>query len=416
MGSYDGFWNSQARGIPAPPRGRASARPARHIMPREPRIMYDSAGRQRAPATLQNIISPTSVAIRFWQPLEKGERWATSVCLTGLPPDPPAVCRARDVLQALTEFATTRSRPASRLSATPGFGTWLGARAGFFAVSTLTSEMLLFITGNGAGGVSAGARNFGFTRGVSADRARMWVAGTTRLFHLVNQGPRTVGAVDHDAVYVPQRAYFVGDGLLHDVVHAVILGGERNEVVFVNTSYSVIATVDQDHSFRPLWKPKHISRLVPEDRCHLNCVGLRGDRVTYASMFSLTDTAQGWREAGPGSGVIVDIASHEVVCAGLQKPHSLRWHRDRLWVLDSRAGDFGYVDEQRGRFVVVKHLGNYLRGLVMIGDYAVIGATAVRGEPLKHDPSIPGLSTQPDHCMRRQSTSSICARGESFTP
>ena len=311
----------------------------------------------------------------------------------GLAARPAGRVQGADVLQALTESPpATRSRPASRLSATPGFGAWLDARAGFFAVSTLTSEMLLFIAGNGAGGVSAGGRNFGFTRGVSADHARMWVAGNTRLFHLVNQGPRTVGAVDHDAVYVPQRAYFVGDSLLHDVVHAVTLGGERNEVVFVNTSYSVIATIDQDHSFRPLWKPKHISRLVPEDRCHLNCVALRGDRVAYASMFSLTDTAQGWREAGPGSGVIVDIASHEVVCAGLEKPHSLRWHRDRLWVLDSRAGDFGYVDEQRGRFVVVKHLGNYLRGLVMIGDYAVIGATATRGEPLKHEPSIPGFT------------------------
>lgn len=278
------------------------------------------------------------------------------------------------------------------LSATPGFGAWLDARAGFIAVSTLTSEMLLFISGNGAGGVSAGARNFGFTRGVSADRTRMWVAGNTRLFHLVNQGPRTVGGVDHDAVYVPQRAYFVGDSLVHDVVHAAVLGGERHEAVFVNTSYSVIATIDQDHSFRPLWKPKQISRLAPEDRCHLNCVGLRGDVVAYASMFSLTDTAEGWRQAGPKSGVVVDIESHEVVCAGLDKPHSLRWHRDRLWVLDSGTGDFGYVDEQRGRFVVVTHLGNYVRGLYMSGDYAVIGATAFRGERFKYDVSIPGFT------------------------
>jgi len=250
----------------------------------------------------------------------------------------------------------------------------------------------MFVAGDGANGVSAGARNFGFTRGLSADRERMWVAGNSRLFHLVNIGRRMVGAIDHDAVYIPQRAYFVGDGLLHDVVHAVILGGERHEVVFVNTSHSVLATVDQDHSFRPLWKPRQISRLAPEDRCHLNCVGLRGDRVAYASMFSLTDAAEGWREAGPRAGVIVDIASHEVVCVGLAKPHSLRWSQERLWVLDSGAGDFGYVDEQRGRFVVVKHLGNYVRGLVMIGDYAVIGATALRGEPFKQNLSIPGFA------------------------
>ena len=289
--------------------------------------------------------------------------------------------------------ASAQKRVTLRLSATPGFGAWLDECGGILAVTTLTSELLLFIAANGVGGVAAGARNFGFARGLSIDHARMWVAGNTRLFHLVNIGARRVGLTDHDAVYVAQRAYFVGNSLLHDVVHAVTLGGEAHDVVFVNTGYSVIATVDRDRAFRPLWKPKHISRLVPEDRCHLNSISVRGGVVAHASMFSRTDTAEGWRGAARGSGVVVDIPSHEIICAGLIKPHSLRWHRGRLWLLDSATGEFGYADERRGRFAAVAHLGNYPRGLTMIGDYAVIGATAFRGEPFKPAFAIPGFAS-----------------------
>lgn len=287
--------------------------------------------------------------------------------------------------------ANTLTRPGLQFSASPGLGTWLDARAGVLAVSTMTSELLLFLAGNGAGGISAVARNFGMTRGISVDRARMWVAGDTRIFHLVNKGAQTVGTVEHDALYVPQRVHFVGNCLLHDIAHAVNLGGEQHDVLFVSTSYSVIATVDETHSFRPLWKPRHITRLLPDDRCHFNCIGIRDGKATYASFFSLTDSAEGWRDAKPGSGVIVDIASQEVICAGLTKQHSLQWHNGRLWVLDSGSGEFGYVDEGQGRFVPVTHLGNFLRGLVMIDDYAVIGATALRGQPFNNDVSIPGF-------------------------
>ena len=44
----------------------------------------------------------------------------------------------------------------------------------------------------------------------------------------------------------------------------------KEELIFVNTKYSCLATLDPVHSFKPLWKPPFISRLAPEDGCHLN--------------------------------------------------------------------------------------------------------------------------------------------------
>ena len=38
----------------------------------------------------------------------------------------------------------------------------------------------------------------------------------------------------------------------------------------INTSFSCLCLIDDNYSFVPKWKPKFISALVSEDRCHLN--------------------------------------------------------------------------------------------------------------------------------------------------
>ena len=50
---------------------------------------------------------------------------------------------------------------------------------------------------------------------------------------------------------------------------------KTGKVVFVNTKYSCIAELSQTHSFKPIWKPAFISKLAPEDRCHLNGLAMK---------------------------------------------------------------------------------------------------------------------------------------------
>ncbi len=61
----------------------------------------------------------------------------------------------------------------------------------------------------------------------------------------------------HDALYVPQAAYFTGDLDVHDLG----VTGEGRPA-FVNTLFNCLATVSDTHSFVPLWKPSFISRLA----------------------------------------------------------------------------------------------------------------------------------------------------------
>jgi uncharacterized protein (TIGR03032 family) len=58
-------------------------------------------------------------------------------------------------------------------------------------------------------------------------------------------------------------------------------------------------------------------------------------------MVSQADVADGWRDKRIGGGCVMDIQTNEVVAAGLIMPHSPRWYRDKLWLLNSGTGDFG---------------------------------------------------------------------------
>src|SRR5205823_11788201 len=129
-----------------------------------------------------------------------------------------------------------------------------------------------------------------------------------------------------------------GDIAVHDLAFA---GGE---LWLVATTFSCLATIDADHSFIPRWAPPFITVLAPEDRCHLNGLAVSGDRVTHVTAFGTSDEAGGWRDNKASGGVLIDVASSEVVLEGLSMPHSPRWHQDRLWLLESGRGTLCMAD------------------------------------------------------------------------
>jgi uncharacterized protein (TIGR03032 family) len=182
---------------------------------------------------------------------------------------------------------------------------------------------------------------------------------------------------EFDAVYVPRVGYTTGHLDVHDIAvagsgsaHAPFTDAGR--VVFVNTLFSCLATLSERASFQPLWRPPFISALAPEDRCHLNGLAVRDGRVAYVTLAARTDVPEGWRERRADGGCVLDVATGEPVVAGLSMPHSPRWHGGRLWVLNSGAGEFGYVDLERGRFEPVTFCPGYLRGVTFHGDWAVV--------------------------------------------
>ena len=88
------------------------------------------------------------------------------------------------------------------------------------------------------------------------------------------------------------------------------------------------------------------------------------------------------------------VDSGEVILEGLSMPHSPRWYRERLWVLDSGTGQFGYVDLDRGTLQPVAFCPGFGRGLAFIDKYAVIGVSAPRDDTFEGLPLDEALASR----------------------
>jgi uncharacterized protein (TIGR03032 family) len=160
----------------------------------------------------------------------------------------------------------------------------------------------------------------------------------------------------------------------------------------VNTLFSCLCTLDDEHSFVPRWRPPFISQLAPEDRCHLNALAMHENQPRYVTVFGATDSRGGWRPNKITGGCLLDVASGEVVAGGLAMPHSPRIHSAQVWLLDSGTGRLVQVDVQSGSIETVTKLP-YTRGLALCGSLAFVGLSKVResatfgGVPIASDRS-----------------------------
>jgi uncharacterized protein (TIGR03032 family) len=176
----------------------------------------------------------------------------------------------------------------------------------------------------------------------------------------------------HDACFLPRLSHTTGDIAIHEMAWV------EDELVFVNTKFSCLCLRDHLHSFRPIWRPKFVTAYTPEDRCHLNGLGLKDGRIQCVTALGRTDTPAGWRENKRDGGLLIDVTANEVMASGLSMPHSPRWHGGRLWLLESGTGGIGIVDPASGRYEAVAQLPGFTRGFDVIGPYAFIGLSQVR--------------------------------------
>jgi uncharacterized protein (TIGR03032 family) len=153
-------------------------------------------------------------------------------------------------------------------------------------------------------------------------------------------------------------------------------------IVFVNTLYNCLATTSERHSFTPVWKPPFISRIVKEDRCHLNGLAMQDGVPRYVTAVSKSDTIDGWRDRRADGGIVVDVATGDIVIGGLSMPHSPRLYRDKLWLLNSGTGEIGWIEPAASaagaKFRPLAFCPGFARGLAFHGDYALVGLSKPR--------------------------------------
>jgi uncharacterized protein (TIGR03032 family) len=242
------------------------------------------------------------------------------------------------------------------------------------AVSTYQAGKLVFIRNDG-GVINTHFRAFNKPMGMAVKGQRLALGTAQEIWEFRNI-PAVANRLDppgkHDACYMPRAAHITGDIQIHEMAYV------EEELWFINTRFSCLATQDLDHSFSPRWRPSFVTQLAPEDRCHLNGLGLQDGRPRWATALGETNQPGGWRENKSQGGILLDIETNQVVSQGLSMPHSPRWHNGRLWLLESGTGSLGHVDLQTGRFESIIQLDGFTRGMEIIGNLAFIGLSQVR--------------------------------------
>ena len=268
--------------------------------------------------------------------------------------------------QPASPQAATETRPG--LETSPGFVPWMMRHRVSLACSSYQTGRLLLIGARRGGDVAVTRAQFPGAMGLAAFSQRIYLAGRAAIWRLENT-LRTDQLVDdrYDRLFVPRNAQITGNLLVHEI--AVEPTGR---IVFVNTRYSCLATVSTTHAFRPLWRPAFVSRLAPEDRCHLNGLAVDDGRVRYATACAASDIVDGWRERRADGGVLIDVATDRIVVDGLSMPHSPRLHGGAVWLLNSGSGHLVRVDPQTARREEVAFCPGFLRGLAFIDDFAVV--------------------------------------------
>jgi uncharacterized protein (TIGR03032 family) len=286
-----------------------------------------------------------------------------------IPPQPPAQAGITQTVDAVQAAAG----PQLEILCSRQFESWLAEQQVSLAFTTYQTGKLFLLGLQSNGKLSVFERTFNRCMGLWGTAQTLYMSTLFQLWRFENSLEPGQQHQGFDRLYIPQIAYTTGDIDIHDI--AVDAEGR---VVFVSTLFGCLATVSDTHSMAPLWKPRFLSKLAAEDRCHLNGLAMRDGKPRYVTCVAESDVSDGWRERRREGGVVIDVSTGESVLRQLSMPHSPRWYRDRLWLLDSGNGFFGHADLEHGGFEPVCFCPGYLRGLNFVGDFAVVGLSRPR--------------------------------------
>ena len=272
-------------------------------------------------------------------------------------------------------MATTASASPLDVAASRGLARWLSSNRLSFAFTSYQTGQLFLVGAQPGGTISINQQYFQRAMGLAYRPGRLYLASQFQLWRLENiLRPGETANQSFDALFVPRNAQTLGDIDVHEIA-----ADEAGRVVFVNTSYSCLASPDVRHSFRPVWQPEFITRLANEDRCHLNGLAAGpGGEPRFVTAVSRSDIVNGWRERRADGGVIIDVGDQRIVTQGLSMPHSPRLYEGALYVLDSGRGFLAQVDIDSGERRDIAFCPGFLRGLAIHNGHALVTVSKPR--------------------------------------
>ncbi len=245
------------------------------------------------------------------------------------------------------------------------------------AVSTYQAGKVVLLSPKSKGeGLYQYPRTFAKPMGIAVDGHRLAIATRDQVKILANtpglatayhKRPNT-----YDSLYIPRASFNTGALDVHD------LQFQNGSLIAINTLFSCLCKIESGYSFIPIWQPPFISKLIPNDHCHLNGLAMVDGKARYVTALGTTDSQEGWRELQRTGGVLLDVTTNEIVLQGLAMPHSPRVYNDKLYLLLSASGELVSADLNSGKCTTVTKLPGFARGLAKCGDYVFVGISRLR--------------------------------------
>jgi uncharacterized protein (TIGR03032 family) len=181
-----------------------------------------------------------------------------------------------------------------------------------------------------------------------------------------------------DSLYLHRASLTTGMINIHDIAW----GDEGLWVV--NSTFSCLSTLSPDNSFVARWKPKFISELVPEDRCHLNGMAMLNGKPKFVTTFNMEDSRDSWSNGRIDYGTLIDIDTDEILLEGMIMPHSPKVYNDEVYVCESGLGVVWKYNLQTKEKTEVVKLQGFTRGLYFYGGLMFVGLSQVRASEIKN--------------------------------
>ncbi len=200
--------------------------------------------------------------------------------------------------------------------------------------------------------------------------------GTRRQIHFLQASHeiarRVEPAGEHDGCWAMRRSFYTGN------IHGHDLAWGKEGLWIANTLFSTLCTLQDAYNFVPRWRPKFVSQLIDQDRCHLNGLAMDEGEPAYVTVLAESDEPAGWRPTKATSGCVIDVKSDEVILRGLSMPHSPRVYQRKLYALDSGRGGLISIDRETGQAETIEQVPGYTRGLAFNGQFAFVGLSKIR--------------------------------------
>ena len=243
-------------------------------------------------------------------------------------------------------------------------------------ISIYQANKIIYISAGNSENLVQLSQDFDSPMGLAAEGNRLAVATKDEVVMLsyvralASSYPRRSNT--SDGQYVPQAAYYCGELKAHDLVWG------RAGLWQVNTLFSCLSLKDDGDNFNPKWRPRFVSELAPEDRCHLNGVAMINGHPEFVTALGETNTSEGWRAKKASGGIVMHVTSNQVVLGGLPMPHTPRMYDNKLYVLLSATGELAQIDTGKGSYEVVTRLPGFVRGMARYGDHLFVGLSQLR--------------------------------------